>query len=315
MTRPSLLPLTRHCGYAALLAEKYPEGSVYAVNGSRWHERMHQQVLGKINDPSLAAILGTLPAHAKMESEVKASLVDPEDGFVFWGDSNGRVDLVLTLEDGSLIIIDWKTGSPDKVDPPDDNYQLLAYGLALALERGAPRFRVGLYFTELPPLQLGRWFTDGADYWETLAALRAAATADRTRPITGPHCDKCYSRKHCSAWVLPATVDGALAPIAEGKGGITAQNAPGALRTIQAMEDIIKIAKARLQDFARETGGIHDGGKVWAPGLINGRRSVSVEAADAAGLLPQLEAAGAVNNGKPYERFSWRNASKRDRAA
>lgn len=314
MIRPSQLSIAEDCGYSSTLAERYPQGSTAASAGDAFHKRAAPVVDGTATDPEISPMVATFPSHVKSEAEVKVALSDPETGQSI---TEGTADVVLTHDDGSITIVDWKTGNPEYVDPPDINLQLLTYGLAFALLRGAPKFRVGLYFTKAPPLRLSKWFNDGEDYWTTLARIQKAAAADRSQPITGPHCNKCFQRKHCSAWLLPA-FEGenstALIPFTENGGGLTATNAATALRAVLAMKDIVEIAEARLKDFSREQGGIEDGGKVWSPVVANGRRTISVEAAEAAGIMPQLEAVGVVREGRPYERFSWRNAKVRKAA-
>lgn len=305
MIRASALGLAELCGYSVRLAEEFPEGSTAATKGSDWHERMAAQVDGKANDPALATTLATMPKAPKREAEVRVSLADPDDGELI---SRGTADLVLTDEDGSITVVDWKTGNPDKVDEPDGNLQLLTYGLGLALERGAPRFRVGLYFTEYPPLRLSKWFVDGQQYWDTLARIKKATTLDRNTPVVGQHCDRCYRRKHCSAWLLPVAVGAdALAPFTK-PNGLTTDNALRALAVVRAMKDAIDVAEARLRDHARANGGIKDGGKIWGPVPRKGRRSISLERVEEAGFLPQLEAAGLVSAPGMTEAFTWRNA-------
>jgi len=304
--RPSLLPLAEHCGYAVKLSEEHAEGSSAAEAGTKFHSAMAEYITTRKGDPRLASIFATMPKHAKAEPELPVSLVDPETGETL---SEGTTDLLLTHDDLSLTNVDFKTGNPDKVDPPDDNLQILTYGLAAAMARNAPRFRVGLYFTEYPPLRLSRWFSDGADYWAILDRVRAAVGRDRNQAVRGPHCDKCYRRTHCEAWMMPAALgETALAPYTR-PAGLTKQNAPEALRVVKAMEDALEIAKAHLKDFARENDGIIDGNKKWAPVMVNGRRSVSIERLEEAGLLPLIEEKGLVRGGGKIEQFRWVNAN------
>jgi hypothetical protein len=308
MVRPSLLVIAKDCGHAVKLSEQYPEGSSAASAGTKWHAEMAEFIATREGRADLAAAFATMPKHEKAEPEVRAVLKDPETGEVI---SEGTADIVLTHEDGSITVVDWKTGSADKVDPPDTNLQVLCYALAVAMERGAKKFRAGLYFTNYPPLRLSRWFTDGDDFWRVLDEIKTAASNDRDTPVKGPHCDRCYRRTHCSAWMLPASLgETALAPFTA-PAGLNKSNAAEALRVVKAMKDAIEIADKKLKDFARETGGIESDGKVWAPTERRGRRSISVEKVESAGLLPTLEEAGCVSDGGTYEVFAWSNASSR----
>lgn len=309
MIRPSLLPIAEKCGHAVELHERHPEGSGASEAGTRWHEAMAAYVRTRAGHPGLAAIFATLPPHAKAEAEAPLGLDDPEDGGTL---TAGTADLVLTHDDGSITVIDWKTGIADKVEPPDDNLQLLAYGIAAALSRGAKRFRVGLYFTTAPPARLSRWFTDGDDYWQIVARIRAVLGKPRDVPITGPHCDRCYRRSYCNAWMLPAGLgETALAPFTA-PGGLTHDNAPNALHVVQAMRDALEIAEARLKTWARENGGIRADGKVWAPRMVRGRRSLPLAAVEQhPDLIAAVEARGCIREGQPYEVFSWVNESSK----
>lgn len=311
MIRPSRLPLAQYCGYSVTLAERYPESSAAAERGAKYHEAFATFVKTGAGPDRIASIFATFPAHAKCEAEVPVTLYDPETGDIV---SAGTLDIVLTHVDGSLTIIDHKTGMPDKVDRPDDNLQLAVYGLGTALERGAPKFRVGISFPDNPPLQLSRWFCDGDDYWNMLARIKAAATQPRNEPKSGDHCNRCYSRKHCHAWALVAsTGEGELARTTPGD-LVDDEKIASVLLGITALEERIKIMKAHIQDRARMAP-IIAGGKEYGPALSNGRRSVSIDSLEQAGLLEAAEKAGAINPGRPYEVFRWRNASGRGEKA
>ena len=312
MIRPSRLPLAKYCGYSVTLAERYPESSAAAERGTAYHEAMATFIKTGVGTSRFASVFATFPPHIKAEAEVKVTLCDPDTGEAI---STGTLDCVLTDREGGLTIIDHKTGMPDKVDPPDDNLQLAVYGLGIALERGASKFRVGVSFPDMPPVQLSRWFHDGDDYWQMLARIKAATLQPRDEPKSGEHCNRCYSRKHCHAWALvaanaegelsravPADVMGDDDKIAELILGIT------------ALEERIKIMSAHIKDRARMQP-IVSGGKEYGPTMVNGRRSVSIDSLESAGLLEEAERCGAVNQGRPYEQFRWRNASGRGEKA
>lgn len=307
MIRPSLLPLAERCGHAVQLAEENPESSDAAERGTGFHQEADAHIRGIKASDRVSRMIATFPAHIKIESERRVALLD-DDGAVL---SEGTTDVTLTHVDQAITVVDWKTGMPDKVSEPDENLQILVYGLAAAIERGSPRFRVGLYFTDHPPLRLSQWI-DTADAGWIVDRVRNAIARDRSVPVVGSHCSSCYRRTHCRAWLLPAQQgEAALAPFAS-PGGLTVDTAPKALHVIQAMEDAIKVAKARLQDFARENGGIRDGGRIWGPTWSRGgRTSVDLDAVPDV-LMDQLRQAGALKQGRPYEVFRWKNAGKAD---
>lgn len=311
MIRPSRLPLAQHCGYSVTLAEQYPTTSAAAERGTQFHVEMDTYIKTRVGSARVAAIFATMPPHASAEAEVVAALDDPETGETI---SMGTLDLVLTHHDGSLTIVDWKTGQPDKVDPPDTNLQLAVYGLATALARGAPKYRTGLMFTEHPPLQLSRWFLDGDDYWNELARIKAAATQPRNEPKSGDHCNRCYSRRHCHAWALVAsTGEGELARLTPAD--LTDDDkVMQVLLGITALEERCKVMMAHIKDRARVSP-IISNGKEYGPSMANGRRSVSIDSLEAAGMLEEAEARGAIKEGRPYEVFRTRNANGRGEKA
>lgn len=300
MIRPSLLGLAEKCGHAVQLAEDHPESSSAAEGGTTAHAEMDDHIKGKRNIEWVARMVATFPKHVAIESEQRVTLMD-DDGVVL---SEGTADMVLTHEDGAITVPDLKTGNPDKVAEPDDNLQLLTYGLASAIERSAPRFRVGLFFTQFPPLRLSRWIVTAEAGW-IIDRVRTALGRRRDVPVVGSHCGSCFRRTHCKAWLLPVQDgEGALVPFTS-PGGLTMANADKALFVVQAMEDAVKVAKARLQDFARENGGIRSNGKIWAPTLVSGRTSITASAVPPE-LMAQLEEAGAVSKGGKYEVFRWK---------
>lgn len=315
MVRPSALPVAQYCGYAVTLSNKYKESSINAEKGTAFHARMAAYIrlvnAGKApREPGLSAILASLPKYKTIEEEVPVS-ISGKDGHL----TSGTIDVVMTHDDGSVTVLDWKTGNPGIVDFPDENLQLLAYGLGVALTRKAPRFRRALFFTQAPPIQIGKWVHE-RDYEVMLRKIEDACSRDPEVPVVGPHCDKCFSRKHCRAWMLPAFEgESALVPFSEKGGGITKENAPKALHTFLSFKDSVKTIEALLKDYVRENGPIIEGNKEWGPVLVNGRQSISFDVCQEAGILDKLWEIGAVNRGHKYEAFRWRNVNGRGEKA
>ncbi len=299
--RPSSLPLAEHCGYSVTLSERYREGSEHTEAGNAMDSLIKRQLRGEIEDPRAATVVATLPAHVTARCDVKAQLVDPDTGESMWDESSGEIDIELIHDDNSLTIVDIKNGRVRDYD-----LQLLAYGVARALALQSPRFRIMPLFVNSPPNWPREWIAE-SEYWGVIDRIRRANDRDRDVPITGPHCDHCFRRTHCKAYVLPA-MDGPteLEPFTR-PGGLTADNAPRALEVIGAMEDVVEKARAMLKTFAREQGGIRSGGKVWGPVLRSGRRSISLDKAEAAGLVQLLEERGCISQSGQFEAFSWRN--------
>lgn len=294
---------------SAHLAQVNSESSIYAEKGTAGHLLMQAILEGSVHDPALSPVVACLPP-GKKESEVKCQLIDPETDELI---TEGTADAVVTLEDGGILVLDWKFGQPTHVPQPDDNWQLLAYGAALVLSRGAPYFRTALWFKDVGFRWGERRFSDGDDIWAIIREIKSVNERSKEpRAVTGPHCDGCFQRKHCSAWLMPAAVGAtALAPFTQ-PAGLTMDNAGEALRVVGAMKDAIAIAEAQLKTFAREVGGIHADGKVWAPRTVNGRRSLSLSTVEEhPDLMAEINRRRLVNEGHTYEVFSWVNAKGR----
>lgn len=304
MIRPSGLQLAESCGHAARLAEQFPESSEAAENGTRVHADIAQWLLtgrppSTPHGQRLAATWARPEGEFHVEMPVK--LLDPETGEVI---TEGTTDFARKAA-SRVFGVDWKTGRPENVAPPADNLQLHAYGLATALELGATSYEIALCFLSADKDPV--WDVAGpyyeADWWPLLERVRTAATRGPD-PVVGGHCDRCYVRTHCAAWMLPAH-DGASAldPFTR-PAGLTAETAPRALQVVQAMKDATEVAEAHLKDWVREHGPIRDGSREWGSTTRQGRRSVRVEDVEAIGRGDLVRA------GAPYEAFGWRKAAR-----
>lgn len=309
MIRPSALQISEHCGLSAKLAEEFPESSVAAERGSALHKEIHDWLMSgePPRCPSLevAALLASWRPPASIESEVKVRLVDPETDALI---TEGTADALWTEPDGLLSVLDFKSGRIEFVAPPGENLQLAAYGLAAALARDAKEFRVGLCFLDADgPTWL--WSERyGHETWGGIWERVARAAGMPPIAVKGPHCAQCWSRTKCPAYLMPADPvarDLDLAPLTS-----TALVTPDAVLRLhlasKALAEIADRGDAYVRAFVVAHGPLPDGaGKELRLVEVAGRRSVALKAAEKAGLLPALEAAGAVSHGAPSQRLSW----------
>ncbi|OGG08757.1 hypothetical protein A2154_00430 [Candidatus Gottesmanbacteria bacterium RBG_16_43_7] len=117
----------------------------------------------------------------------------------------GKIDRVDRLADGSLEVIDYKTGQPSKSKSPDTDLQLTIYALAAA--------DPGMYNAEPKNIKLSFYYFDIQQKVTTTrtkadldnATQKIADIADQIRqstflPTPGRHCDFCEFRLICEAW-------------------------------------------------------------------------------------------------------------------
>lgn len=312
MIRPSALQLAEKCGLSAKLAAEHPEGSEAAERGTA----VHEDVAAWLRDgrapttpegKSLAESWTPAPADKRMV-EHKVRLVDPETNALL---TAGTADY-MALAAGTLHLADWKTGRPEYVEDPDDNLQLHAYALAAALEYGANDYVVSLCFLsadEVPIWKVSRVY--GHDEWGRVWDRVALAASRPPVAVKGPHCQRCWQRLRCPAYLVPAdpvarNVD--LVPLTS-----TDVATPDRVLRLhlaaKAMREIADRGDEYVKAYVREHGPLGDGaGKELALVEVAGRRSVSLGPAEKAGLLPQLEAAGAVSRAMPSQQLRWRKA-------
>lgn len=303
--RPSALQLAGECGMASVLAEQYPEGGEAAANGTMLHTQIAVALRG-----------GPLPTEPAAKAAVSAvkdllddgwrilgiestmRLEDPDTGVLV---TEGTADLVLQYDSGFVRVVDWKSGRPENVTHPSANLQLAAYGLAAAMAHNSDGYEV-----QIGHIVDGRFWwgpqhlVEGPGMWAYLDQVKDAAG----KPIqarTGPHCDGCWQKKHCPAFMLPAYQgETALAPFTQ-PNGLTHDNAAQALLVVQAMKEAIKVADERLKEFARRAGPIVSGKMEWGPNMVKGkRRGPTVKELEAAGMHDLIK------EGEPSERFDWR---------
>lgn len=185
-----------------------------------------------------------------------------------------------------------------------ESLQLHGYGLAVAGKFGCDAYAVGLWGAIE-----GRWqWSDLIDLFDAGSIAQkvvAAAMNQSTEYNMGPHCRSCYGRLRCPAWLLPPELSNSkLAPLAQGGGELTQENAHELLLLVQRFDDAAGAVKEALKAYAIQHGGIRDPktGKVWRATICEGRESVSVATVRKV-LGPDADKV--IKQGKPYERFVW----------
>lgn len=304
MIRPSALTIAQHCGLAPALGEKYPEQSDAAESGIADHAEIAACILGDTTPKGANAraavgyIRGRIEGGARVTGiEVPARLEDPESGDLV---TEGTADVVLE-QAGVLEVLDWKTGRMENVPPPAENLQLAAYALAVALARGAESYRTTLVFLRDGNLtEVQGPIVDGAEMWAALDRVRKAASRP---PVAspGPHCGGCYQRALCPSWRERATT--ALSLVGRADLTVTDETATEMILRVQAVREAADLAEEMVRAHVRNGGSVEADGKVYGPQMVNGRRSgPTVKELEQAGL------AHLIREGKPSERWGWKNA-------
>jgi hypothetical protein len=310
--RPSALGL---CGLAPVLAEQFPETSEAAESGTGTHERIGEALRSLLAgdepqaaDPDARAAVAIVrdmleEGYRGIAVEAPVALEDPETGEVL---TAGTPDLV-GEEGDHLWVIDWKTGRQEHLrqSDPDENLQLMAYAVAEALRRRKRTLGWSIVFLGGD----GTWEERSSrlfeDAWPLLERVRRAATLPPVARIGG-HCQRCWQRKHCHAYLLPAHEGpSALAPFTNG--GLSPATAAQALQVYEQFRDATEIAlnaaRAQLEDYVRAHGPIEVDGRCWGPHEVAGRKTgPSVKELEAQGL------GRLVRQGKPSVRWEWRKA-------
>ncbi len=303
MRRPSALQMAENCGLASVLAERFPETSSAADFGTDRHEEIRDVLRGKrkAKSPEARAAIGWLDTleGANLMIEEPIELRDPETDEVI---TAGTPDLVvLPVNDPSVIVVDWKTGRPENVPHPDNNLQVMSYAAAAALKYDrtvASGVLVFLDGDKATPVA-------GQPYpslWDIIERVRRAA---ERKPVATPgaHCSGCWQRMHCDSWRARATTALALVQSPANDLTLTNETAAEMILRVQAVREAADTAEQLVRAHVLNGGTVEADGKVYAPAMVNGRRTGPT--------LAELEAAGLghmIRPGTPTERWSWRRA-------
>ena len=274
--RPSALPLAQKCagsygltvGLGKSSGTKQEHGNEFARKGNAFHELAKAKVIAKaelspIGIEEIRAKYGltedeirdqmimlgkidiNLPPEAEVfcEEKLKSELLDLE----------GTPDvsaIVLAIKYG--IIIDWKSGYLD-VEPPESNYQMIAYVFMLMWKYGLEKvdcFLVQPRYKDIKSFTFTRAFIEAEI--PRMRDIIERAQKPNAPLCTGPWCYTCFAAMKCPAFA------GAVVKVCE----IMFPDTVG-LRPDEAVEAAIKKALPFVKAFARTAKKVEDLAKVW----------------------------------------------------
>lgn len=175
----------------------------------------------------------------------------------------GTIDLLVINPSGRLVVVDYK-GHED-VGEPDQNVQVMLYGLAVARIYGANEVTLAVSYigagTEdaRTPVVTVDCF-DLAAYATKVTRIIEAANAEIGKAIPdvreSRHCKWCPSKPYCGAKnaLLVQVASGGLAVI--GDTAMTVDRAREAYREIERIEQLVKDARKRLEVYVDDNGPI-----------------------------------------------------------
>lgn len=318
MIRPSALQRAEKCPESAYLAAEHQAGNAATENG----REVDAQVTAWYQD-------GTLPTRVEAQAliewakqrffspaaryypQLKLPLLDPATAEPL---TTGTADLVV-LQGDDITVVDWKsigqlwTGQLD----PSDNLQTAVYGAAACQLFNVDRYRTVLACFDdsgrVLPIEAEPRRVD----WGLIDRVKAIMARPR-EAVTGPWCERCYSRLHCKAYVLPAMAETprALQPLTDPGALTTLEQArelgawcQRASAAIKAAGEILDRAEGALQAWSAQ----HPDDKV----VVDGKEyTQTTNAGRRTGpTVKELEAAGLehlVKTGKPYTTWRWKVA-------
>lgn len=291
------------CGYASALAEKYPEVSEAADASKEWHREIAMAICG-LEDPKsdeAKAAVAWVEANCKgmtLHAERKVQVIDPETLEVITEGTPDLVAVPVPEQPGPLLIVDWKKPGQmfaGLVESPDDNLQLIAYGLST--KRPFRCVLVPLDKHEDGGALWGRVF-EPSEHWGLLERVKRAATREQV-PQPGQHCSSCYQSLYCHAYQARLRTALALVP-PKGDEVLDDARAADLSQMIDMAEEWIKAAKLVRNNYVRAGGTVIVDGKQLTLPLRDGRESADLSALKAAGLTKYIKV------GKPYEHPTWR---------
>lgn len=329
--RPSSLQIAKDCLRAPWLGNKYPQSTQATQYGSAVDAAISEAINdGVVPAEPMALVLWTwlsslFPADATYYVQRKVTLYDPNTGDVI---TAGTPDLlvVYALEGRRiLVVVDWKTIGQfwaGYLAQPDENLQQLTYMVAAGMEFGADETRVviALYdVNRIKPLESKVY--RATDWWPVIDLIKSVPAVEMDGPEPearmGGHCDKCWQRQHCSAYLMPAIKDVpvALAPFVEGGAELTDETAAAGVLWLDRAYDAIKRAKkvadqveGQLGAYALKRGGAIRVGedRLWGANSKPGsRRGPTLDE------LEQMGLGHLIKPGKPSVAFDWKKEGGR----
>ncbi len=270
----------------------------WADEGTDEHEELARKTLSNTLDPRLARIV---PANPRVEVTVAINVATGACRIV--GEGRGRnytpdplevwgtIDVLGVTQDSLgpiVVVIDWKTGFNDS-DPAERNWQLWGYALAASRALGIQRARVHIAYTNQPGQPIDSHELD----WEDLAsfAIRVTELVPRQArlraeyrggavPTTreGSWCRHCPSKHVCPSkqGLLAVVASGGLPAPAE----LSKAQAAEAVRQVLKLEQLVKDARGRLNQYVDDNGPIDMGnGMAYGRAPRSGNRSIDPEKA------------------------------------
>lgn len=333
--RPSSAQIAEACARSAWLSHHYPEENAATAHGLNVDELVSVALDGGSEPPSTQIEACALVAWARREFpkdsrfhvKRKVVLLDPVTDEEI---TAGTPDLlvVYTTPQGRtrLVVVDWKTIGQfysGHLAEPDDNLQQLIYMVAAGLELAVDEAQIILVCFDAAKLKVLEGQVHEPDaWWAFLDRIKAIPPIDMNGPqpiaSKGEHCDRCWSKLHCSAYLAPAfdaedvEIPNGLQPLVEGMGqrDLSEEGAQhalewlvGAREVMKRAEKLTKIVESQLETYARTRGPIRLGDRVWGAQPTNGqRKGATVAELEARGLLDLIKPA------TPGEKFDWRKA-------
>lgn len=338
--RPSSFQLAELCERAPYLSAKYREANALTTFGQTVDGQVSRGLqAGELvladgeellpeTEQILKWIRATFVEHAEFHVQRRVTLRDPETGEEL---TSGTPDLLVVLRaQRRIVVVDWKKIGQwwaGHLAAPDQNLQQLIYGVAasleFALDTPIDSFKVilacfdadGVRPQESQEIQQSEW-------WDVIRRVKAVPRVDvdgrEPEATKGEHCQNCYQRMHCSAYLLPIMSDaaatasqdepkGELTPLME-PGALTSETALGVIEWLGRAGDVIRRAE-KLRDLVQENleafvlvhGPIVADDREYAATPTTGRRlGATVKELEKRGLTDMIRA------GKPGWKFGWR---------
>jgi hypothetical protein len=319
--RPSSLQIAEDCSRAPWLANRYREQNAAMRYGSDVDADVSTALAGggepqtKPGAELIAWVRRRFSSQAQYVIQRKVRLLDPSTGERI---TEGTPDL-LVLTGQRLTVVDWKSRGQlygGKLAMPAENMQQQAYGVAAAMEFGADEIQVILAcFDDHGITPIEGEVIAAADWWPLIDRIKNVPPVDFDGPeppaTKGEHCDRCYQKLHCSAYLLPAMggLPTQLVPFSEARtAALTLEDARAGLEWVeQADQAILRAKKVRdlvvkqLQTLTVTAGPIRLGDLEWGPIPTAGKRS-GLSVAD----LEELGLTNLIKPATPGVKFDWK---------
>jgi hypothetical protein len=167
------------------------------------------------------------------------------------------IDLAVAQDFTSGLVVDYKTGRQDGLDPVDDSAQLSLCALAFARAFGLDEVDVAYALVaDDGSARIERCLLDSFDLASVAETVRATMTrlADDPQPCPGEHCKTkwCPARAVCPATIGLAKATPELAPLVVRIN--SAEQCAWAHSRLTLAEDFLTSVKVAVKDFVYENG-------------------------------------------------------------